>query len=836
MKKVNLIFVAMLINSIAFSQFNRTGGFFNRYGRTDQTIIWNIKAVGIGNFPSFPKAALQVNAHYLDPPTVPATMFYPGQVFRTDGPINQFNRWQLFTSDNYANAVEKFQIYTAKNLSSDNGTLQNDQNITLQATQRDMVFNAGGDGLNFERMRILGKNHDLSTNAPWFAVARAGNVGIGTAHPLCMLQIGGEASSGAGWRSWMNVGTYYASNGNYGYDNMYVGLKSINPNNPDKNDAIINWGNNPANTPNGDRLRFVFTAATSIGVTASGAEGLETGRFVTDGNVSKFGVGDFFTLTDNPKRQLDVFDDGITGINPPAIGRPQFRITQTLSTNITQGIFTDFHCTGSNNTYNPNSSGSDGHLLINTRSKETPRTVAINFEDGSTPIFGGLSLDVNGQQNIRTVNQDDAIEKVLVWDNSNEGRIMWRDASTLVGGLGDADWYDQNNIGNVPLNITDPIYTFNNVAIGADASITSRTYIFNDNEKIGLYLTSSTNNPINYGIYSEVHGGSNNETYAVYGHASNATISNTGVRGYAYGNSINIYNYGVYGEAYGNNVAQHVNYGVYGKVDGHNPQNWAGYFEGDVTITGTYVPSDIKLKENIYNITNAMEIINQLSPKTFTYKTNDYPTLNLPTILNYGLIAQEIEPILPDLVTNCIHPAEYDSIGNMVTDSIHYKVLKYEAFIPILIEGMKEQQNEIDSLENILNSYQTQFAMLDSLLQVVNNISNNYSSNSNQNNMIKNFEIVYKSYNENENTILYQNTPNPFKEITEFSYYLSNNGEVVFEIHDQYGKLIQVLANEQQSEGKHIINWDSNNLESGVYYYSLKVNGETLVKKAIKIK
>ncbi|MDD2385377.1 MAG: hypothetical protein PHP52_01185, partial [Bacteroidales bacterium] len=248
--------------------------------------------VGIGTNYSNPLSVLHIDANNM------AT----GEIFRTNGPSTVFNSWRFFTGG--TSGTEKFQIFTSTNLGTANGTLQNDQNITLQSTQRDMIFNAGGDGLNFERMRILGQDHDLSSNTPWFATARAGNVGIGTPHPLCMLQIGGEAAAGGGWRDWMNIGTYYASEA--GYDNMYVGLRRRDITQSDRNEAIINWGNNPTTETSFDRLRFVFTANAFVGLPASEEDGLEIARMISDGNSGFMGIGDFFTIDEDPTQVLDV--------------------------------------------------------------------------------------------------------------------------------------------------------------------------------------------------------------------------------------------------------------------------------------------------------------------------------------------------------------------------------------------------------------------------------------------------------------------------------------------------------------------------------------------------
>lgn len=70
------------------------------------------------------------------------------------------------------------------------------------------------------------------------------------------------------------------------------------------------------------------------------------------------------------------------------------------------------------------------------------RTVAINIINNDTPLNNELSLDVNGQVNIRSINQNNNLNMILVADPNNHNRVMWRDASTLGNGGGnmDLDW------------------------------------------------------------------------------------------------------------------------------------------------------------------------------------------------------------------------------------------------------------------------------------------------------------------------------------------------------------------------------------------------------------
>jgi len=130
---------------INVAKFNSTVPNWDKWGRTDAVIPGNnIKAIGIGNFTSFPRAALHVNANLLTPPTNPNTMFAPGDLFRTDGPSGNVNAWRMFTGSGCA-ATEKFAVYVPAG----------SNHLMLQASAGDLRFNTGGTNT---RMTILGTN------------------------------------------------------------------------------------------------------------------------------------------------------------------------------------------------------------------------------------------------------------------------------------------------------------------------------------------------------------------------------------------------------------------------------------------------------------------------------------------------------------------------------------------------------------------------------------------------------------------------------------------------------------------------------------------------------
>ena len=108
---------------------------------------------------------------------------------------------------------------------------------------------------------------------------------------------------------------------------------------------------------------------------------------------------------------------------------------------------------------------------------------------------------------------------------------------------------------------------------------------------------------------------------------------------------------------------------------------------GEIRATGditAYYSSDIRLKENIVPIPNALEKVNQISGNTYDWKEG-YDEVHSHKGNDVGVIAQEIEAILPQIVTN---------------RDTGFKAVQYEKIIPLLIEAIKELSSKVDRLEN----------------------------------------------------------------------------------------------------------------------------------------
>jgi hypothetical protein len=84
---------------------------------------------------------------------------------------------------------------------------------------------------------------------------------------------------------------------------------------------------------------------------------------------------------------------------------------------------------------------------------------------------------------------------------------------------------------------------------------------------------------------------------------------------------------------------------------------------------------------------------------------------------------------------------------------------------------------------------------------------------------------------------LYQNYPNPFNPTTQILYELKNNSEVQLRVSDMLGRTVATIQNGRKNAGQHSVTFDASNLSSGVYVYSLIVDGRiTETKKMMIIK
>lgn len=114
---------------------------------------------------------------------------------------------------------------------------------------------------------------------------------------------------------------------------------------------------------------------------------------------------------------------------------------------------------------------------------------------------------------------------------------------------------------------------------------------------------------------------------------------------------------------------------------------------GDITADSYSVTSDARLKENIRQIDSGQELINQMQTYTYTFRTDHESRRNLPQGKHYGVLAQQLQSVLPELVSEA---ESYDEDGNSLGNTL---AVNYIELIPILIAANQELYREVQQLK-----------------------------------------------------------------------------------------------------------------------------------------
>ncbi len=110
---------------------------------------------------------------------------------------------------------------------------------------------------------------------------------------------------------------------------------------------------------------------------------------------------------------------------------------------------------------------------------------------------------------------------------------------------------------------------------------------------------------------------------------------------------------------------------------------------GNIGNNTTLYHSDRRWKKNISQLNNSLDKILQLKGVSFDWRTKQFADMNFPTGTKIGLIAQDVEKVLPQVVH---------------TDKNGYKSVEYANIVAVLIEAVKEQQVEIERLKELIEN------------------------------------------------------------------------------------------------------------------------------------
>jgi hypothetical protein len=137
-------------------------------------------------------------------------------------------------------------------------------------------------------------------------------------------------------------------------------------------------------------------------------------------------------------------------------------------------------------------------------------------------------------------------------------------------------------------------------------------------------------------------------------------------------------------------------------VNTNNPSTaYTFHVNGRIGSNAINETSDRRLKKEITTLNNSLEKVLKLKGVNYYWRNEEFPERNFSKKLQYGLIAQDLEKIIPELVE---------------TDDEGWKSIEYSHIVPLLIEAIKEQQKIIESQkksikshDNVINNLKTDF-------------------------------------------------------------------------------------------------------------------------------
>lgn len=231
------------------------------------------------------------------------------------------------------------------------------------------------------------------------------------------------------------------------------------------------------------------------------------------------------------------------------------------------------------------------------------------------------------------------------------------------------------------------------------------------------------------------------------------------------------------------------------------------------SMVGNYIGSDIALKKNIKSIDGALDLVKKLNGVRYQYidvASEKDSSSKISNGYRLGFVAQEVEKVLPEVVKE-MHDGT--------------KSIAYTDLIAVLVESIKEQQNQIDVLKKVVSSQEKEMISLkedqrlslEELVSIIQECCNQDIRYKNSN------ENSSKSLNDNtvlEEIILYQNVPNPFTSNTKISYTIPISVQSAsLHIYDLNG--VELLSFSIIQRGTNTTIIDASSLSAGMYLYTL---------------
>jgi hypothetical protein len=248
-----------------------------------------------------------------------------------------------------------------------------------------------------------------------------------------------------------------------------------------------------------------------------------------------------------------------------------------------------------------------------------------------------------------------------------------------------------------------------------------------------------------------------------------------------------------------------VRYGVHGQASTALPNSWAMWSNGNQfsTTSTQWTFSDRSLKTDIKPLKGSLSAILKLAPKTYQFQHDLHPGLNLSQGEQMGLIAQEVETVIPSLVMDVHHPAQFDEQGKLIDAAFDMKAMSYTGLIPMLVGSIQEQQAIIDEQSSRIDQLEADLASIKAALG-----KPSMGSNASQPAKAR----------------LEQNAPNPFNTNTTIAYQIPDGtSKAAIVVRTSEGKVWRSFDGLAAGQGQLVI--AAGTLTAGSYTYSLVIDG-----------
>lgn len=241
---------------------------------------------------------------------------------------------------------------------------------------------------------------------------------------------------------------------------------------------------------------------------------------------------------------------------------------------------------------------------------------------------------------------------------------------------------------------------------------------------------------------------------------------------------------------------------------GSGSYRWNTIFASNPTIN----TSDRRDKTQIRGLNYGLEEVLAMRPVTYEWKNQ------VERGTQVGLIAQELNEVVPNIVFDPAEGLELDKEGNWVSSPVTEESrfgIQYALLTPILVKAIQEQQSQI----------KVQQAQIEEQREDIEELQVLYAGE------------ALRNVPENGKDLglpgLYQNVPNPFDHISEIKYFLPESVQcATLYVYDMQGNPILETVLGERGEGSYTI--DGTLLSAGMYLYALVADGQEVdVKRMI---